>query len=115
MTAMRVDGVRLERAADELLAIRPETSEAHALNQSAAAVYELCDGAHSKADMAAEIRRRSGLPADESIVGLSLTELVDTGLVVLDTPQAPRVISRRSVIRALAISGAAVAMLPIVE
>src|SRR3954466_10491249 len=101
MTTRRVDGVRMERAADELLVIKPETSQAHALNQSAAAVYELCDGAHSKADMAAEIRRRTGLPADEAIVDLALAELVDAGLVILDTPQAPRVLSRRSVIRGL--------------
>src|SRR5215472_14746005 len=115
MTARRVDGVRLERAADELLAIKPETSEAYALNQSAAAVYELCDGAHSKADMAAEIRRRTGLPADEEIVDLALAELADAGLVVLDSSEPPATTTRRSLLRRFALSAAAAAMLPVVE
>ena len=44
MAAKRVDGVQIERSADEILALKAGTLEAHALNQSAAAVYELCDG-----------------------------------------------------------------------
>ena len=49
MVARRVEGLRLERAADEILAVKLATGEAHALNQSAAAVFELCDGQTSKA------------------------------------------------------------------
>ena len=48
MTARRVEGIRLERAADEILALKLDTSEAHALNQSAAVVFELCDGNTSR-------------------------------------------------------------------
>ncbi len=87
MTAKRVEGVHLEHAADEILVVKPGTLEAHALNQSAAAVYELCDGKTSKSEMAAQIRRRTGLPADEEIVDLALAELVDAGLVALDDPE----------------------------
>ena len=64
MTARRVEGVQIEQAADEILALKAGTQEAHALNQSAAAVYQLCDGKTSKAEMAAEVRRRTGLPAE---------------------------------------------------
>ena len=84
MAARRVEGVHTERSADEILALKAESLEAHALNQSAAVVYDLCDGTTSKAEMAAEIHRRTGLPADEEIVDLALSELVETGLVVID-------------------------------
>jgi hypothetical protein len=115
MAATRVEGVHLEHAADEILVMKPGTLEAHALNQSAAAVYELCDGKISKSEMAAAIRRRTGLPADEEIVDLALAELVDAGLVALDDPEPPSTITRRALIRRLALSSVAAMMLPVVE
>jgi len=115
MTARRVEGVHFEQAADEILVMKMATTEAHALNQSAAVVYELCDGTASKSQMAAEIRRRTGLPADEEIVELALAELVDAGLVVLDEPEPRSTITRRSLIRRLALSSVAAMMLPVVE
>jgi hypothetical protein len=115
MAARRVEGLQFERVADEILAVKPATLEAHALNQSAAAVFDLCDGKASKSEMAAEIRRRTGLPADEEIVELALAELVDAGLVVVDDPEPPSTISRRSLVRRLSLSAAAVMMLPVVE
>jgi hypothetical protein len=89
--------------------------EAHALNQSAAAVYELCDGNTLKSEMAAEIHRRTGLPADEEIVDLALSELVETGLVVLDDPERRLAVTRRALIRRLALSSTLALMLPVVE
>jgi hypothetical protein len=114
MNARRVDGLLIERTEDEILVLRQSTDEAHALNETAAIVFDLCDGATSRAAMAAEVARRSGLPADESIVDLALTELVDAGLVVMDEPKRPD-ITRRALIRRLALPVAGVAMLPVVE
>ena len=115
MPARRVEGLQFERVADEILAVKPATLEAHALNQGAAAVFDLCDGKASKAEMAAEIQRRTGLPADEEIVELALAELVDAGLVVMDEPQPASGVSRRSLVRRLSLSAAAMMMLPVVE
>jgi hypothetical protein len=115
MAARRVEGLQFERVADEILVVKPGTLEAHALNQSAAAVFDLCDGKASKSDMAAAIQRRTGLPADEEIVDLALAELVDAGVIVLDGPESPSTISRRSLVRRLSLSAAAVMMLPVVE
>src|SRR5580658_1310271 len=105
MVARRVEGVEIERAADEILALKEGSLEAHALNLSAVAVYDLCDGNTSKFEMAAEIHRRTGLPVDEEIVDLALSELVETGLVMLDDPES-RVVAgtRRALIRRLALS-----------
>ena len=51
MAARRAEGVQIERSADEILALKTESLEAHALNQSAAVVYDLCDGKTSTAEM----------------------------------------------------------------
>ena len=88
MAAKRVEGIHIERAADEILAVKTATSEAHALNQSAAVIFDLCDGTVSKYEMAARLQRRTGLPADEQIIDLALAELVDAGLITLDDPGA---------------------------
>jgi nucleotide-binding universal stress UspA family protein len=115
VAAKRVEGIKIERAADEILAVKTASLEAHALNQSASAVYELCDGKTSAREMAAEIQRRTGLPADEDIVNLALAELADAGLVVLDCAEPPPAPTRRSLLRRFALSGVAAAMLPVVE
>jgi len=104
MAARRVEGVEMERTADEILALKEGSLEAHAINQSAAAVYDLCDGNTSKSEMAAEIHRRTGLPADEEIVDLALSELVETGLVMLDDPEPRFTGTRRALIRRLELS-----------
>ena len=44
MVARRVEGVQIERRADEILALKEGSLEAHAINLSATAVYDLCDG-----------------------------------------------------------------------
>lgn len=115
MGARRADGVRVERAADEILALKAGTLEAHALNQSAAVVFDLCDGTVSKSEIALEIQRRTGLPADEAIVDLALADLADAGLVVLDESEPPTIVTRRSLMRRFSLTAAALAMLPVVE
>jgi hypothetical protein len=75
----------------------------------------LCDGRTSKSEMAAEIHRRTGLPADEEIVDLALSELVETGLVTLDDPESQSAGTRRALIRRLALSSTLALMLPVVE
>ena len=114
MGAKRVEGLLIERPEGELLVLKEATLEAHALNETAAIVFDLCDGETSRAVMAAEVARRTGLPADESIVDLALTELVDAGLVVLGEEESTGM-TRRTLIRRLALPAAAMAMLPIVE
>jgi hypothetical protein len=44
MGAKRVDGLLIERLEGELLVVNEATQEAHALNETAAIVFELCDG-----------------------------------------------------------------------
>ena len=115
MVARQAKDVQIERAADEILILKEGSLEAHALNQSAAVAYDLCDGNTSKSEMAAEIHRRTGLPADEEIVDLALSELAETGLVTLDDPESRSAVSRRALVRRLALSSTLALMLPVVE
>jgi hypothetical protein len=65
--------------------------------------------------MAAEIHRRTGLPTDEEIVDLALSELVETGLVMLDDPESRSPGTRRALIRRLTLSSTLALLLPVVE
>jgi hypothetical protein len=114
MGARQVDGLLINRPTGELLVLKQSTSEAHALNETAAIVFDLCDGVTERAAMAAEVARRTGLPTDESIVDLALAELVDAGLVTLDEVPRPD-LGRRALIRRLALPVAGIALLPVVE
>jgi len=115
MAAKRIESVHVEREADEILVMKASgTWEAHALNQAAAAVYDLCDGQTSKAEMAVAIQRRTGLPADEEIVDLALAGLADAELVTLENPETCT-ITRRALVQRLGLTSAAVALLPVVE
>ena len=114
MAARQVEGLLIERPAGELLVLKPATNEAHALNETAAIVFDLCDGRTTRAAMVAEVSRRTGLPSDENIVDLALTELSDAGLITLDE-SARTGLPRRALIRKLALPVAAVALLPVVE
>jgi len=114
MGAKRVEDLLSERVDGELLVIKRSTHEAHALNETAAIVFDLCDGSMSRAAMADEVARRTGLPADESVVDLALMDLVEAGLVTVDD-EGPQSITRRTLIRRLALPAAAIALLPVVE
>jgi hypothetical protein len=115
MVAKRFDGLQIERASDEILALKPGAAQAYALNQTAAIVFDLCDGGHSKSEMASAIHHRTGLPADERVVDLALDGLVDAGLVALDA-SAPRPgITRRALMRRLSLSAATMALLPVIQ
>lgn len=114
MGSRRVDGLVFERIDRELLVYSPKTGESHALNATAALVYELCEGTTSREAMAAEVARRCGLPPDEAIVDLALADLTEAGLVLTDGSATPPV-TRRALIRRLGLTAIAAAMLPVVE
>lgn len=113
MGAKKVDGLLVEHVEGELLVVKTSSNEAHALNEAASIVFDLCDGSTSREAMAAEVKRRTGLPADEGVVDLALAELTEAGLIAKEdeTPS----ITRRSLIRRLTLPAAVAALLPVVE
>jgi hypothetical protein len=113
MYPKRVDGLLSEAVDNELLVFNRATDEAHALNGTAAAVFNLCDGTTDRVAMATVLAADFGLPNDQAVVDLALSELRDAGLVTAD--EVPEGISRRSVIRSLGLSVMAAAALPVIE
>ncbi|HEY3143638.1 MAG TPA: PqqD family protein [Acidimicrobiales bacterium] len=85
----------------------------HVLNATAAAVYELADGTRSAADIAVLLEGRTGLPVDEDVVGLAVRELAEANLLEAVQPVASSGgITRRDLMRRLALSATAAAVLP---
>lgn len=88
---------------------------AHCLNPTVATVWRHCDGNNSIADLAAVLSREAGVPADESLVWLSLAELSRTHLV--DVPgekPLPGTMTRRRALARLGTGAAAAALLPVI-
>ncbi len=92
----------------------PASNEAHALNQTASLIFDLCDGVTTRAQMVAALRD-VGLPADTAIVNLALAELAEAQLLVADDERPQLGVSRRTVIRRLGLSATAIALLPVVD
>lgn len=110
----RVAGLLVERLESELIVFHPGSNEAHTLNETAAVIFDLCDGTTSRAEMAVALQA-AGLPAEAGVVDLTLAELSEASLVIDDDPGAETGLTRRALIRRLGMSAAAAAMLPVVE
>ncbi len=112
--ATRVDDLLIERCGAEMVVFVPSCNEAHALNQTASLIFDLCDGVTTRAQMVAALQD-VGLPADTAIVNLALAELVEASLVIVDDERPQVGVSRRAVIRRLGLSATAIALLPVVD
>jgi hypothetical protein len=97
----RTDGLIVESIGEELLVYDSKTSRAHSLNDSAAAVFRACDGTRS----VEQITQGTGLDSDQ--VGLAMADLAKSGLLEGYAEPFERV-SRRTVIRRLAVAGAGI-------
>lgn len=113
----RQEDILTSELEDELIVYDMQNHKAHNLNRAAAAVWRLCDGRRTVADIAAALRRRSNLPAaDEDFVWLALRRLGRARLL-LDAPARtprPASASRRRLLRRLGAAGAGALVLPLV-
>jgi hypothetical protein len=103
----RSTGVLTEWVGDELVVYDSAARSAHCLSANAAAVWALCDGQRSPADIAGEL----GMAAET--VDSALRELGDTALLE-NAPPAPKGISRRDAAKRLATLGAAAVSAPLI-
>ncbi|MCI5044794.1 MAG: PqqD family protein, partial [Aquisalinus sp.] len=92
----------------------------HVLNQSAAAVWRLCDGERTVSDLAAELAMQTGLPEDEQIVELALTDLRAANLVEEIHGQSSSTlpqhgVERRALMKRLGFAAGSAALLPAVD
>jgi hypothetical protein len=109
----RVADLMVEHAGNDLLVYNPADDTAHAVNASAAAVFEACDGTRSIDEIVTVVDGTSETPVDHEIVALAIADLLEAGLITVSGPIAE--VSRRSLIVKLGAGAAAAAALPVVE
>jgi hypothetical protein len=112
--AARSEGLVVERLDAETLIYDLERDEAHQLNATAAAVFELCDGRTTVAALAAGAAERLGEPVSAETVCEALDQLAEREL--LDgKPETNGGWSRRDAVRKAALVGGAAAAAPVVK
>jgi hypothetical protein len=113
--------VRVRRIEDGTLVIYDEhTDKGHVLNPALAVVYDACDGTTSLAEMARRVANRTELPEDEQIVLMALGELRQAGLLDVSfgdrsVARARHGLTRRSLLKRVALGVGALAVLPTLE
>ena len=89
---LRAEGVTLRRSADEVMLYDPVQDRIHMLNDTAAAIWDLCDGQTDPEEMVGAICLLTGLPpavVEEDVARL-LYGFFDAGLITWAAdPDAP--------------------------
>jgi hypothetical protein len=103
----RSEGLIVQALPDETLVYDLDRDLAHCLNQTAALVWNRCDGNSTTKQIARSVSLDLDHPLDERFVWLALDQLGRNHLLV-DGPPPPLVagIGRREVMKALAVSAA---------
>jgi hypothetical protein len=113
----RDEGLVVDRVGDELLVYDLERDKAHCLNESAALVFEHCDGERSVGELAEHLSARLGVAVDEQVVWRALQRLGDEHLLADPfSPPSGTQLSRRQVLQRIGVAGAAAGLaLPAVK
>jgi pyrroloquinoline quinone biosynthesis protein D len=79
----RASGIQEYRLGDEMLLYVAGSQTAHALNPSAVAIWELCNGTRTIEEISQELARRLGHAGDALLPGVSqgIARLRDLGLL----------------------------------
>jgi Coenzyme PQQ synthesis protein D (PqqD) len=110
----RSEGLVIKELPDEVLVYDLDSDRAHCLNQTAAYVWQNCNGKNSAAEIARVVEAKLDSPVDEKIVWLALDQLGRNHLLDYQ-PARPRELmgmSRREMARALGL--AAMVAVPVV-
>lgn len=88
------------------------TNKAHCLNESAAEVWNLCDGKRTVAEIVPFLKEKAKAPTDEQTLGMTLLKLEKAGLLQNDVPLSGPVctLSRREASRRAGAAAAALAV-----
>ena len=106
----RSSSVHVEQVGGELCVYHLEGHQVHALNRSAALVWERCDGRTSRAQIAAALRSEFDVADVDAVVGLALEELNRAHLLAEPLQAVTPGLSRRRLLR----GGLAAAAIPVV-
>lgn len=104
----RREGLNVTAVSDEILVFDPTDESAHTLNGPAAFVWQHADGARTIDEIAREMTRAFGAPADAPVVWYALEQLHKRHLMQGEprTPMPYRTMTRRQFLKR-AVAGAA--------
>ncbi len=104
----RKDGLVIQELPDEVLVYDLDNDRAHCLNQTAAFVWQRCDGRNTTAQIARKLGQQFDCPVDEKIVWLALDQLGRNHLLERQPipPPALMGMNRRAMVRALGLAAA---------
>ena len=103
----RRDGLVLRELPDEILIYDTETHEAHCLNETAAFVWEQCDGTRTVPEIAELARARFDATLDDEVVWIALEDLWKRQLMEGEAaPARESTLSRAKVLKRAAVVAA---------
>ena len=104
----RKEGLVIRELPDEILIYDTETDRAHCLNETAAFVWQRCDGRKSLSEITRELSRKTNAKVDDQIVWLALDQLSRNRLLIDSPAPLPTLqgINRREMVRALGLTAA---------
>ena len=104
----RADGIVVRELAEEVLIYDLNTHKAVCLNSTAAAVWRLCDGRRTAADIRRALEKSAGGAVPEEVVWLALEQLGRDRLLDSRVPRPASLagISRREMIRRVGLTAA---------
>lgn len=110
----RSKGLVIQELPDEVLVYDLDRDRAHCLNETAAFVWQRCDGRNTTAQIARTLGQKFDCAVDENVVWLALDQLGRNQLLDRQPtpPSASTGMNRRAMVRALGI--AAVVAVPVV-
>jgi hypothetical protein len=104
----REEDLLVRSLSDETLVYDLKRDQAHCLNETAAAVWQRCDGRTSVAQLAAMLRGECNIGADENVVWMALRQLQKARLLQtrVHPPSNLSRRSRRELIRTMGVAAA---------
>jgi hypothetical protein len=104
----RKEGLVIQELPDEVLVYDLERDRAHCLNETAAFVWQHCDGRSTTSEIARSLGEKVNAPVDEKVVWFALDQLGRNHLMA-STPVPPQLIAgmnRREMVRAVGLAAA---------
>jgi coenzyme PQQ synthesis protein D (PqqD) len=104
----RKEGLVIQELPDEVLVYDLDRDRAHCLNETAAFVWQHCDGRTSTVEIARSLSQKVNAPVDEKVVWFAIDQLGRNHLMASlpVPPQSVAGLNRREMVRVLGIAAA---------
>jgi hypothetical protein len=108
----RRSGLVIQEVPGEVLVYDTESNKAHCLNETAALVWQSCDGTNTVSDIAGIVGNKTGARVTDDLVWLAIDQLVENNLLEIELKAKFEGTTRRDAIKKIGL--ASMIALPIV-